>query len=121
MTRSLPSHRWHSKKRATQRSNPIDTLGWLGVWLLVGSFVVMLAEGVLVAVWGLAMARRTRSLSELVQTEQGLIEGDLQKLRSALAETQRLWRPYGRALRWLRHPLTIALLQSYARRRVRVR
>jgi hypothetical protein len=81
----------------------------------------MLAEGVLVAVWGLAMARRTRRLSELVQTEQGLIEGDLQKLRSALAETQRLWRPYGRALRWLRHPLTIALLQSYARRRVRVR
>src|SRR3979490_3127256 len=103
MTRSLPSHRWPLKKRATQRSNPVDTLGWLGVWLLVGSFVVMLAEGVLVAVWGLAMARRTRALSELVASEQGLIDADIKKLRSALEETQRLWKPYRRAIRWLRH------------------
>jgi hypothetical protein len=78
----------------------------------------MLAEGVLVAVWGLAMARRTRALSELVASEQGLIDADIRKLRSALEETQRLWKPYGRAIRWLRHPITIALLQSYARRRV---
>ena len=99
----------------------MTTIGWVGVWLLVGSFVLMLAEGVLVAVWGLAMARRTRTLAELAQNEQGLIEADVKKLRTALAETQRLWRPYQRALRWLRHPLVIALLQSYARRRVRVR
>jgi hypothetical protein len=88
---------------------------------LVGSIVLVLAEGVLVAVWGLAVARRTRVLAQLAQTEQGLIEADVQKLRSALAETQRLWQPYRRALRWLRHPLVIALLQSYARRRLRVR
>ena len=99
----------------------MTTIGWVGVWLLVGSFVLMLAEGVLVAVWGLAMARRTRTLAELAQNEQGLIEADVKKLRTALAETQRLWRPYQRALRWLRHPLVIALLQSYARRRVRLR
>lgn len=80
--------------------------------------MVMTAEGVLVAVWGLAVARRTRTLAELVETEQGLIEADIKRLRSALEETQRLWKPYRRALRWLRHPLTIALLRSYARRRV---
>ena len=99
----------------------MTTIGWVGVWLLVGSFVLMLAEGVLVAVWGLAVARRTRTLAELAQNEQGLIEADVKKLRTALAETQRLWRPYQRVLRWLRHPLVIALLQSYARRRVRLR
>ena len=85
------------------------------------SIVVMLAEGVLVAVWGLSVARSTRTLAELAETEQGLIEADIKKLRSALEEMQRLWKPYGRALRWLRHPLTIALLRSYAGRRVRGR
>jgi hypothetical protein len=93
-------------------------MGWVGVWLLVASVVVMLVEGLLVAVWGLAVGRRTRALAELVETEQGLIDADIRKLRAALEETQRLWKPYGRALRWLRHPLTIALLQSYARRRL---
>jgi len=34
-----------------------------------------------------------------------------------MAETQALWQPYAGLLRWLRHPLTIALIQSYARRR----
>ncbi len=29
---------------------------------------------------------------------------------------RRLWRPYRRALRWLRHPLVLALLGSYRRR-----
>jgi len=91
------------------------------VWLLVASIVVMLAEGVLVAVWGLSVARRTRTLAELAETEQGLIDADIKKLRSALEEMQRLWKPYGRALRWLRHPLTIALLRSYAGRRMRAR
>ena len=103
------------------KEESVTTIGWVGVWLLVGSFVLMLAEGVLVAVWGLAVARRTRTLAELAQNEQGLIEADVKKLRTALDETQRLWRPYQRVLRWLRHPLVIALLQSYARRRVRLR
>ena len=53
--------------------------------------------------------------------ERGRIEADIERLRLALAETEVLWQPYGRLLRWLRHPIAIALLQSYARRRVRVR
>jgi hypothetical protein len=65
-----------------------------------------------------AVGKRTRALAEHLQAEQELLQSDVQRLRHALEETERLWRPYGRALRWLRHPLTIALLQSYARRRV---
>lgn len=99
----------------------MSTLGWIGVWLLVVSAATIVVEGVLAAVWGAAMAKRARALSERIQTEQRLIEADLARLLAALTETKRLWSPYRRALRWLRHPLTIALLQSYARRRARVR
>jgi hypothetical protein len=72
-------------------------------------------------VWGAAMAKRSRALAERIQTERGLIEADIERLRAALDETRRLWRPYRRALRWVRHPLAIALLQSFARRRATAR
>ena len=94
-------------------------LGWVGVWLLVAGVVAIVAEGVLAVVWGMAVAKRSRALQERVEIERGMIEADLQKLRDALEETRRLWRPYRRALRWLRHPITIALMQSYAGRRGR--
>ena len=91
-------------------------LGWIGVWLLVAAGLAILLELTLMAVWGLAIGKRARLLSEGLETERGLIESDLQRLRLAIEETQTLWRPYGRALRWLRHPLVVALLQSYRRR-----
>ena len=96
-------------------------LGWIGVWLLVAGALAIVIEGLLAVVWALGVARRTRVLSEQVGTEQGLIEEDLKRLRAAMHEAERLWRPYGRVLRWLRHPLTIALLESYARRRAAAR
>ena len=99
----------------------MDTVGWIGVWLLVAGAVAIVVEGAVAALWGLAMAKRSRALSERLETERGLIEADVQRLRSALEETRRLWKPYRRALRWLRHPITIALLQSYARRRAVIR
>ena len=95
----------------------MTSLGWVGVWLLVAAIVAMMAEGVLAAVWATAVVNRSRALSERVETEQGLIEVDVKRLRAALEETERLWRPYRRALRLLRHPLTIALFGSLARRR----
>ena len=93
-------------------------LGWIGVWLLVAGVVAIVAEGVLAIVWGTAVAKRSRALQERIETERGLIEADLKRLQEALEETRRLWRPYSRALRWLRHPITIALMQSFAGRRV---
>ena len=96
-------------------------LGWIGVWLLVAGAVAIVVEGVVAVVWGVGLARRTRALSQQMETERGLIEADLERLREAVDETTRLWRPYERALRWLRHPLTIALLESFARRRAAAR
>ncbi len=96
----------------------MTSFGWIGVWLLVGAVVAIVIEGVLAAVWALAVGRRTRALAELLQSEQAMLDDDVRRLRLALEEMERLWRPYGRTLRWLRHPLAIALMQSYARRRV---
>jgi hypothetical protein len=96
----------------------VTPLGWAGVWLLVAAFVAIVAEGVLAVVWGRAVAKRSRALQERIETERGLIEADLKLLQEALEETRTLWRPYRGALRWLRHPITIALMQSYAGRRV---
>jgi hypothetical protein len=91
--------------------------GWVGVWLLVAGAVAIVIEGVLAAVWALAVGKRTRVLAERLQAEQTMLEEDVRRLRLALQEMELLWQPYGRALRWLRHPLIVALLQSYARRR----
>ena len=94
----------------------MTTLGWVGVALLVAAGLAILVEGAVAAVWGVGMARRAATLSDRLQAERGLLEADLEKLRHAIAETRRLWRPYRIALRWLGNPLTIALWQSYRRR-----
>ena len=93
----------------------------IGVWLLVAGAVAIVVEGVLAALWCVSLARRSAALVARLETERALIEADLARLRAALEETQRLWRPYRRILRWVRHPLVIALLESYARRRAAVR
>ena len=94
----------------------MTTLGWVGVALLVAAGLAILVESAVAAVWGVGVARRAVTLSERLQAERGLLEADLEKLRLAIAETRRLWRPYRIGLRWLSHPLTIALWQSYRRR-----
>jgi hypothetical protein len=94
----------------------MNQLGWYGVWLLIGSAAVIVVEVALVGVWSLRLSRRARALAVLVQDERGLIEADLARLRAAIEETRTLWRPYARVLRWLRHPLVVALIGSYRRR-----
>jgi hypothetical protein len=68
-------------------------------------------------VWSWKVAKRARELSERLAAERMELQADLARLRAALEETKVLWRPYGRILKWARHPLAIALLESYARRR----
>lgn len=96
-------------------------LGLIGVWVLIGSGIAIVVEGVLAAVWGIRVGRAARRLAELVDSERGMIQADVNRLRLAVEETRRLWKPYSRILRWLRHPLIAALLQSYARRRAAAR
>jgi uncharacterized protein YqgV (UPF0045/DUF77 family) len=93
----------------------------IGVWLLVASIVAIVLEGVVAAVWAVALAKRSVALSKRLESERTLIEADLERLRAAIEEAKRLWLPYRRILKWVRHPLAIALLESYARRRAGAR
>jgi hypothetical protein len=99
----------------------VTDLGLIGVWLLIGSGIAIVVEGILAAIWGMRVGKSARRLAERLETERGLIEADVIRLGLAIEETRRLWQPYQRILRWLRHPLVVALLQSYARRRVAAR
>jgi hypothetical protein len=94
----------------------MSQLGWYGVWLLVGSAVVIAIEAALVGIWSLRLSRRARALTRVVEGERTLIQADVARLRAALEEMRTLWLPYARVLRWLRHPLVIALIGSYRRR-----
>ena len=94
----------------------MTTIGWVGVGLLVAAGVAIVVESVVAAWWGMAVAKRALTLSQRLETERRMVEADLEKLRLALEETKRLWRPYRMILRWVRHPLVIALLGSYRRR-----
>jgi hypothetical protein len=91
-------------------------LGTIGVWLFVVSAVAIIIETALGGIWAAAMGRRMRVLTAYIESERSEIQADLERLKLALEETQRLWQPYRRILRWLRHPLVIALLGSYRRR-----
>ena len=92
-------------------------LGLIGVWLLVIGAVAVVVEGALAGLWSFRLARRAQELRGRLVEEQERLQADVERLRLAIAETETLWQPYGRLLRWLRHPIVIALIQSYARRR----
>ena len=95
---------------------PLD-LGWIGIWLLVGSAAAVVAELAVMGLWGVRLARKSRALSDRLAADQARLHADVERLQAAIAETYVLWQPYRRLLRWLRHPIALALIQSYARRR----
>ena len=99
----------------------LEQVGWIGIALLIAATLAIVIEGVLAAVWSVRVAKAAEQLSERIESERAEIEADVVKLRAAIEEMRRLWQPYRRVLRWVQHPLVIALLGSYQRRRMRVR
>jgi hypothetical protein len=99
----------------------LKDLGWIGVWLLVVGAIAIVAEFALAGLWTFRLSRKAQVLSRRLAEDRLLIQADLERLRVRLADTEALWQPYRRLLRFLQHPLVIALLQSYARRRARTR
>ena len=90
-------------------------LGRIGIWLLAVSVAVILLELVLMGWWTVRVARRSRILSERLLEEQAQLRAELERLQAAIEQSRALWQPYRRVLRWLRHPITIALIQHYTR------
>jgi hypothetical protein len=93
-------------------------LGRIGIGLLVFSAALILFELALMSWWTVRVARRSRMLSEKLLAEQARLRADVERLQAAIEESRALWQPYRRILRWLRHPITIALIQHYTRGRV---
>jgi len=87
-----------------------------GPWLLVLGGGVILIEGVVAGVWSVRLVRQGRALSARLERERGFVQADVARLRETLEETRRLWEPWRRTLRRLRHPLVAALLASFWRR-----
>jgi len=96
-------------------------LGWIGVWLLVFGAAVILVELILAGIWSVRIANRSRVLRVRLMSEQAQLRSAVERMNESLVEMQVLWQPYRRLLRWLGHPLTIALMQSFARRRAAAR
>ena len=99
----------------------MTALGWVGVAMLVVGSLVIVIEAILMVIWGMRVGRRTLTLNQRIETERRLLQSDVERLKRAVEETRLLWQPYRRALRWLSHPLLIALAQSYRRRRAGAR
>jgi hypothetical protein len=93
-----------------------DLVGWVGIGMLIAAGFALVIEGALAAAWGLALAKRTKALQKQIETGRAEIDADVVRLKAALEETKRLWEPYRRSLRWLNHPLVIALVGSFRRR-----
>jgi hypothetical protein len=91
--------------------------GLIGIWLLIVSVAVMVVEGVLAALWSARIARRSRELSKRLASEQAAVQAGVDRLIASIEESNALCEPYRRLLRWLQHPLAIALAQSFIRRR----
>jgi hypothetical protein len=89
----------------------VTDLGWIGVWLLVVGVVAIVIEGTIAMLWTVRVSRRSAALRERLMSEQAELQADLERMQAALEEMRILWQPYRRLLRWLRHPLTIALMQ----------
>ena len=99
---------------------PIDP-GMVGIWLLVASLFAVVVELALMGLWSARLARKSRVVSERLVAEQAQLRADVERLEASLADMEALWQPYRRLLRWLRHPIAIALVQSYMRRRTTAR
>ena len=99
----------------------IADLGWIGIGMLVLGVLLIVLEGVLAMLWMLRLGRKARALSVMLASQQAEVQADIARLMASLEAMRELWKPYRRLLRFLRHPLTIAVMQSYARRRATIR
>ena len=88
----------------------------IGPYVLLVGVAVILVEAAVAGVWSARLARQGRALALMLELERGLVQADVARLRKTLDETRRLWEPYRRLLRRLRHPLVTAVVASLWRR-----
>jgi hypothetical protein len=90
--------------------------GLIGIYLLIAGAIAIVVECGLGVWWSVRIARRSQALNEKLLSERANLEADVARLRMTIEEMKVLWEPYGRLLKWVQHPLAIALIQSLVRR-----
>lgn len=95
----------------------MTAVGWIGIWLLVGGLALIVLELALIAPRLVRLRRSAARMHTVLASAEGARSFELERLRLLNDELERLLRPYRRLRRWLLHPLTVALLASYRRRR----
>ena len=95
----------------------MNPLGWVGLGLLGLGLVLVVFELFLILSSVLSLRRRALELQRLVLANRVVLEAELAHLRLLASERELMAKPYRRLLRWLTHPLMVALLQSHRRRR----
>lgn len=94
-------------------------VGWIGIWLLAAGMALIVIELLLITPRLLRLRRRILALEAVFARAGAERNSELLRLRAAQHELSLLLRPYRRARRWVLHPLTVALFESYRRRRSR--
>lgn len=95
----------------------MNAAGWVGAGLAGVGFAVVVVEVLLIVLRFLSLTKRVDELNLLLDDSFRLSNHELQILRESTSQTAALLRPYHRIARRLRHPLALALLASYRRRR----
>jgi hypothetical protein len=89
----------------------------VGQVLLVASGVIVLAGSLTILPRLFRVRRRGLALSAQLEAARVELEKGLELLAERSAETDEILRPLLRLRKWAGHPLSIALFQSYRRRR----
>ena len=97
----------------------MNVLGWLGVAMAAGGVVIALLAVALTLPAILATRSRVRLVAANVEVQIEEIRVLEEQRRLELADLEVSLLPVRAVLRWLRHPLVVALLDSYRRRRSR--
>jgi len=94
-------------------------VGWLGIAMLAGGVLIVLAGLLALLPSVLSLRRRAAAFSGYLAEEQQALLELAQERQRLSAELAVMLLPARTLARWLRHPLAIALIESYRRRRSR--
>ena len=95
----------------------MTAVGWIGAWLLAVGLAIISVELALLTPRVLRLQRKAVLLRTVLEREAEAGGLELQRLQVLLDEIDFRLRPYRRVRRLLVHPLALALLESYRRRR----
>jgi hypothetical protein len=99
----------------------LTLLAWIGGGLLGLALVLTLLALLALLPRALRVRRAALQTQELAAAYRLLFGISTLELQLAALERHQLLRPYRRVRRWVTHPLTVALAESWARRRSRAR